>query len=117
MPPVLTSKAVIQCIHGGKVTIPSHPGRMTIQGSAVLCEGDLVGAPIVACPVVASTNSKPCTTVISTLPGSTSPKLIVSGRPAYVATLQGVTDGLPPGALQVSSPGQVPPSGRVSALA
>jgi len=107
MPLVLATNAVILCIHGGTVTIPPRPGRMMVQGGAVLCEGDLVGAPILGCPVVPSTNSKPCTRVVSTLPGSSSPKLVVTGRPAYVATLQGVTDGVPPGALQVASPGQV----------
>ena len=77
-----------------------------IDGGTVLCEGDLIGAPIIGCPVVPSTNSKPCTTVVSTAPGSTTPKLIVSARPAYVATLQGVTDGVPPGTMLVVSPGQ-----------
>ena len=106
MPFVLTSNAAITCMHGGTVTIVPRPGRMTIDGGTVLCDGDLVGAPIVGCPVVPSTNSKPCTTVVSTSPGSSSPKLMVSGRPAYVATLQGVTDGVPPGTLKVVSPGQ-----------
>lgn len=104
---MLTANAAILCIHGGKVTIVPRPGRMMIQGGAVLCEGDLIGAPIVGCPVAPSTNTKPCTTVVSTLPGSSTPKLMVSGRPAYTALLQGVTDGVPPGGLQVVSPGQV----------
>ena len=43
-----------------------------------------------------SPGTKPCTTVISTLPGSTSLNVIVGGRPAYVATLSGITDGVPP---------------------
>jgi hypothetical protein len=107
MPFVVTSNAVITCIHGGTVTIAPRPGRMTIDGGTVLCEGDLVGAPIVGCPVVPSTNSKPCTTVVSTVPGSSSPKLMVAGRPAYVDMLQGVTDGVPPGSLKVVSAGQV----------
>jgi hypothetical protein len=43
---------------------------------------------------------------VSTLPGSTSLKVLVAGRPAYVATLQGITDGVPPGTLIVANPGQ-----------
>jgi hypothetical protein len=106
MPPVVTTNAMIICIHGGTVTLVPRPGRMMIDGGAVLCEGDLVGAPIVGCTVVPSTNSKPCTAIVSTSPGSSTPKLLVAGRPAYTAILQGVTDGVPPGSLKVVSPGQ-----------
>jgi hypothetical protein len=77
-----------------------------IQGAPVLCEPDLVGAPIVGCAQAPSPSTKPCTTVVSTLPGSTALKVLVAGRPAYVATLQGITDGVPPGTLTVANPGQ-----------
>src|SRR3954453_14299020 len=106
MLPLLTTNAVIKCIHGGTVAIPPRPGRMMVQGGTVLCEGDLIGAPIAGCLTVPSTNSKPCTAVIAISPGSSTPKFLVGGRPADVATLQGVTDGLPPGGLVVSFPGQ-----------
>jgi len=75
-------------------------------GGFILCEPDLVGAPIIGCPQPPSPTTKPCTTVLSTLPGSTSLKVIVAGRPAYIATLQGITDGVPPAPLVVVSPGQ-----------
>lgn len=45
--------------------------------------------------------------VVSTLPGASSLKVKVGGRPAYVSTLSGVTDGVPPGAIMVANPGQV----------
>jgi hypothetical protein len=106
MPPILTSNAVITCIHGGQVTLIPKQSQVVIQGGAVLCEPDLTGALIVGCAQPASPGSKPCTTVITTLPGSTSLKVLVGGRPAYIATLSGVTDGVPPGALIVTSPGQ-----------
>lgn len=106
MPPIVTSNAVITCVHGGQVTIIPKQTQVTIQGGAVLCEPDLVGSPIVGCAQPPSPSTKPCLTVVSTLPGSTSLKVIVGGRPAYVATLSGVTDGVPPGAILVSSPGQ-----------
>jgi hypothetical protein len=105
--PLVTTNAVIKCSHGGQVTITPRPGRLVAQVGTVLCEGDLVGAPIVGCVQPATTNTKPCTTVVSTAPGvSTTPKLLVGGRPAYTNALTGITDGVPPGLLQVVSPGQ-----------
>jgi hypothetical protein len=89
------------------VTLIPKQTQVMIQGGAVLCEPDLVGAPIVGCAQPPSPSTKPCTMVVSTLPGSTSLKVIVGGRPAYVATLNGLTDGVPPGALIVTSPGQM----------
>lgn len=106
MPPVVTSNAVIMCVHGGQVTLIPKQTQVTIQGGAVLCEPDLVGCPIVGCAQPPSPGTKPCTMVVSTLPGSTSLKVMVGGRPAYIATLSGLTDGVPPGALIVSYPGQ-----------
>ncbi|MGH2840148.1 MAG: hypothetical protein ACRDKY_04905 [Solirubrobacteraceae bacterium] len=66
-----------------------------------------MGAPIVGCTQPVTTNSKPCTTVVSTLPGASAPNVLVAGRPVYLATLMGITDGLPPGTIAVTSPGQV----------
>jgi hypothetical protein len=106
MPPVVTSNAVIMCAHGGQVTLIPKQTQVTIQGGPVLCEPDLVGAPIVGCAQPPSPSTKPCTMVVSTLPGSSSMKVMVGGRPAYVSTLNGITDGVPPGALIVASPGQ-----------
>jgi hypothetical protein len=106
MPPILTSSATITCAHGGRVSLAPRQTSVMIKGSPLLCEPDLVGAPIVGCPQPTTTSSKPCTVVVSTVPGSTSPKVIVAGRPAYVATLGGITDGIPPASLVVVDPGQ-----------
>jgi hypothetical protein len=94
------------CAHGGQVTL--IPKQMTVLagGSPILCEPDLMGAPIVGCALSPSPSTKPCTTVVSTMPGSTSLKVKVSGKPAYVATLSGLTDGVPPSPLIVAYPGQ-----------
>jgi hypothetical protein len=107
MPPVVTANATIQCIHGGRVTLAPRQAVTIVSGAGpVVCEPDLVGAPILGCPL-ASPGTKPCTSVLSTLPGiSTSPKVMVGGRAAYVATLNGITDSVPPGALIVVDPGQ-----------
>ncbi|HUO72194.1 MAG TPA: hypothetical protein VMU39_15610 [Solirubrobacteraceae bacterium] len=106
MPQVLTTNAVIMCQHQGTVTLTSTQAKVVIEGGEILCEPDLVGAPIVGCTQPASTSSKPCTQVVTTTPGSASEKVTVGGRPVYLSTLSGMTDGVPPGTLSVSDPGQ-----------
>src|ERR1700761_3837106 len=106
MPPVVTSNATIVCAHGGQVVLIPRQTTVTIDGGAVLCEGDLIGAPIAGCLQAPSPGSAPCTSVLSTLPGSTSLEVLGGGRPAHVATLTGMTDGVPPAAIEVGSAGQ-----------
>jgi hypothetical protein len=106
MPPVVTSAASITCLHGGRVGVRPGQQAVTIDGGAILCEPDLVGSPITGCTVPATPSSKPCTLVVSTLPGSSNPRVTVGGRPVMLATLQGLTDGVPPAPLVVSNPGQ-----------
>jgi hypothetical protein len=107
MPPVVTMNATIICAHGGQVML--RPGQPTVMagGGLVLCEGDLVGAPIVGCAQPPSPSTKPCTMVVSTLPGGSMPTVLAGGRPVHIATLTGMTDGVPPGVIQVVSPGQM----------
>ncbi len=107
MPPIVTSNATILCVHGGQVVLVPSQAQVTIQGGAVLCEPDIVGAAIVGCAQPPTTNTVPCTAVVSALPGSTSLTVSVNGQPAYVATLSGITDGIPPGAIMVADPGQM----------
>jgi hypothetical protein len=107
MPSILTSQAVIMCAHGGQVRPIPGQMKVTIQGAPVLCVPDLLGAPIVGCTQPPTPTTKPCTLVASTLPGSWSLKVTVGGRPAYLATLNGLTDGVPPSPLVVTFPGQV----------
>ncbi len=106
MPPVLTSSATVMCSHGGRVTLIPRQVTVGIQGGMVMCEPDLMGAPIVGCAQPPTPTTKPCTAVVSTLPGSSNPRVLVAGRPVYLATVQGVTDGVPPGTLLVVFPGQ-----------
>lgn len=105
MPFVLTSAARLACIHGGQVTIPRLSGVVSIDGAAVLCMGDIVGAPIVGCAQLAS-GAKPCTTVGAPLPGSWSLTVSIDGRPVYLDTFTASTDGAPPGTVSVLFPGQ-----------
>jgi hypothetical protein len=88
------------------VTLIPKQTQVLIQGASVLCEPDLIGAPIVGCTQPATTNTKPCTVVVATAPGASNPRILVAGRPAYLATLVGTTDGVPPGVVTVAFPGQ-----------
>jgi len=107
MPPVVTSNATILCAHGGRVTLIPRQAQVLAGGAPVLCEPDLAGAPIAGCAQPPSPSTKPCTTVVSTMPGSTSMKVMVGGKPAYLATLTGITDAVPPGTIMCVSPGQM----------
>ena len=104
---ILTAGATIQCAHGGRVQAMPSQQRVTAGGSPVLCEPDLIGAPIVGCAQPPTTTTKPCTTLVSTLPGSTSLRVSVGGRSVYLATLSGITDGVPPGSVMVAGAGQM----------
>lgn len=106
MPQVVTTNARIVCSHGGQVTlIPKNP-TVTAGGAPVVRETDLVGAPIVGCAQAPSTNTKPCTMVVSTLPGGSAPLVAAGGMPVHIDSLSGVTDGVPPGTISVVSAGQ-----------
>lgn len=107
MPPILTAQAVIVCAHGGQVRAVPRQSTVTIAGSPVLCVPDLLGAPVVGCTQPPSPTTKPCTTVVSTLPGSWSVKVTAGGRPVYLATLSGLTDGVPPAPIVCTFAGQV----------
>ena len=105
MPPIVTTNDTIICIHGGTVVLTPKQGVVTASGGPVLRETDLIGAPIVGCTQPPSISSKPCTTVVSTLPGGSAPTVLVGGLPAHVSTLSGITDGVPPGTISVVAPG------------
>ena len=82
--------------------------QVMVGGAPGLAAPDLIGSPIAGClqlPTPAGT--KPCTTIVSENPGSTSLKVLIGGRPAYLQTFTGLTDGVPPGIVTVVFPGQV----------
>lgn len=94
------------CAHGGRVALTPRQGTILFQGGPVLCEPDLVGAPIIGCAQPVTASSKPCTVVVAVNPGSSSLRVTVDGRPVHLATLTGITDGVPPGVVTVIDPGQ-----------
>jgi hypothetical protein len=61
MVPIITSNAIITCIHGGQVVLVPKQVQVTIQGGSVLCEPDLVGSIIVGCAQPPTPTTKPCT--------------------------------------------------------
>lgn len=105
MPSIVTTNDTILCTHGGTVVLTPKQTVVVAQGGAVLRETDLIGAPIVGCLQPPTIASKPCTSVLSTLPGSTAPTVLVGGMPAHTQTLSGITDGVPPGSISVVAPG------------
>ena len=106
MPFLLTTNAVIECPHGGAVTLIPKQTVVSIDGGFVLRLGDLVGAPIVGCAQIGPL-IKPCTTVLAPLPGTFAPNGLAGGLPVHLQTFTALTDGVPPGAVFVVSPGQV----------
>ncbi len=105
MPPVLTANATITCAHAGRVTLTPSQSVLLVDGAPALCEGDLVGSPILGCLQPPTLVTKPCTAVVSA--ASVTPgKVVVAGRPVSTAPQMGLTDGVPPAPLLVVSPGQ-----------
>ena len=107
MPPVLTTNAVITCVHGGRVQLVNGAPTVKAGSGMVLCEGDIMGKPIAGCPFpVTPAGNKPCTTVAAVFAGA-STRVKAGHRPVYTTLLNGLTDGVPPAPLLVVSPGQV----------
>jgi hypothetical protein len=107
MPLMLNAEAVIMCVHGGRVVpIPSQT-LVLIEGTPALRLVDLVGAPVVGCPLPWGHGTKPCTATIAPLPGSWSLTVEVVGGPALLATATGMTNSFPPGTFGVRFPGQL----------
>lgn len=106
MPYLVTSSARIVCAHGGQVTLIPKQATVTVQGAPVMRETDIIGSPIVGCAQPPSVSSKPCTVVVSVLPGGSAPTVTAGGMPVHLDTLSGITDGVPPGTVMVVSAGQ-----------
>jgi hypothetical protein len=103
---LVTTNARIMCAHGGQVTLVPRQATVTAGGAPVLRETDLIGAPIVGCAQPPTVSSKPCTLVVSVMPGGSAPTVAAGGMPVHLDTLTGMTDGVPPGTVSVVSAGQ-----------
>ncbi len=110
MAPIVTTAAKIMCAHGGQVTLIPKQMKVLAGGAPVLCVGDLVGAPIVGCAQPLTLVTAPAWPSSSEIPipmVGMSPKVLVGGKPALLAGINGVTSGVPPSPLIVAFPGQI----------
>lgn len=96
----LTTASSVTCSHGG-VVATSSDAKLTVGAAkdAVLLPAGVAGKSFKAespCPIVDSLpGTKHCTNV-AIVTGGTSSKLRVGGEPVLLASLTGMTDGLPP---------------------
>lgn len=109
---LLTENALLRCKHVlGTVGLVPSQGWVTIEGRKVLVRADPEGRPIAGCPNVGAT-IKPCTATLAVQRGYSS-FMRVDGRPVCLDTVEGLTDGTPPGVVKynVANPGQALVSG------
>lgn len=91
----VTAEAVIKCAHDGTVqNIPSQKW-VTVDGVPVLVENDPEGRDITACPNYGPV-IKPCVKTLKVAKGY-STRVRIDGVPVVLSTLDGLTDGTPPG--------------------
>src|SRR5680860_1314413 len=103
---ILIVEGVVCCGHDGTVkNVPSQEW-VKILTSPVLVENDPQGRDINGCPNI-GLNIKPCTHTLLVQTGY-STFVRIGGRAICLDTVEGYTDGTPPGAVKytVRSPGQ-----------
>jgi hypothetical protein len=93
----LTLESVVKCDHGGRVTNVASQQWVTISTVPVLVEVDPEGRNIVACPNYGA-NIKPCKKTLKVAVGY-SGLVRIDGKRTVLSTLDGLTDGTPPGAV------------------
>jgi hypothetical protein len=109
---VVVAGAMLQCSHGGQITVSAGSSRLTVGGHGAVLAGQEAGLSFASAspPCTNQTTTTPpapapCTTVTAT--GGTARKLAVGGTPVLLATASGKTTSAgPPGTWQVSDPGQ-----------
>ena len=103
---VVTTNARIVCAHGGQVTLSPRQATVTIDGGAVLREGDLVGAPFGGGAPPAPGPGAAGPAGGAARPGGRPPPGGARGRAGARDSLSGMTDGVPPGVISVVFAGQ-----------
>ncbi|HZN92943.1 MAG TPA: hypothetical protein VFB81_09555 [Myxococcales bacterium] len=104
---LLTEDAALTCAHLlGKVDIEASQDWVTVEGRKLLVEDDPEHREISGCPNYGVT-IKPCTHTLAVKVGY-STFLRIDGARICLDTVQGLTDGTPPGTVlyQVRAPGQ-----------
>jgi hypothetical protein len=91
---VLTVGSSLQCAHLGKFILVGSQKQLTVDGQAVLVDGDLENASISGCTTPTAQGTKPCLKVTGVL-GGKSTTLSVGGKAVLLDNAAGTTDGLP----------------------
>jgi hypothetical protein len=93
---VITEDAVLVCGHLlGKVKISITQEYVTVGGRKIMIEPDPVGKSISSCPNI-GVGIKPCTSTLRVVKGYCD-FIKIGGKRICMDTLEGVTDGTPPG--------------------
>ena len=103
---ILVKEAILRCGHDGKVeNVPSQEW-VRVKGSPVLVDNDPQGRDISMCPHI-GINIKPCNKTLPVTNGY-STFIRIGGKAVCLDTVEGFTDGTPPGAVKynVRRPGQ-----------
>ncbi len=95
MPFVLTKASRLACAHQGTVQMVPTQTKLKVDGSPVLVDGVLIGAPIVGCTTPATASSAPCTAVVAMAVGAAT-RLKVDQVPVLLDTAVGTTNGVTP---------------------
>ena len=104
---LLTEDAKLACAHLlGKVSLAPSQQWVTVEGRALLVEDDPEHRSISGCPNY-GVSIKPCKQTLAVKEGY-STFLRVDGHRICLDTVQGLTDGTPPGTVlyQMRAPGQ-----------
>jgi len=104
---VLTEDAIVVCLHEkGRVSVIATQDLVTVEGRRVLLEPDPEGRPISGCPMFGPA-IRPCLQTLRVDDGY-SDLVRVEGRRICLDTVNGLTDGTPPGVVEykVRQPGQ-----------
>ncbi|MFF3877191.1 hypothetical protein [Streptomyces sp. NPDC001978] len=108
MPAVLTTASKLVCVHGGELVVQASTTALTVDGSPVLVQADLLAATVSRCTNTnANLGQIPCAKVTSVTEG-VSTSLTVGGGPVMLETARGLTNAVPPQPVmwQVSTAGQ-----------
>ncbi len=94
---VLTKKAYFLCPHGGRSNPRARQGFVFVDNSPMLVRGDPVGRKISGCTnIIPPSGIKPCITTLKVLSGH-SAFISIKDRPICISSVEGFTDGTPPG--------------------
>ena len=88
----ITRDAVLKCAHGGVVHFDPQQEWVTIEGRAILVEGDPLGRRIWACPQATPVNP-PCRRTISVNEAKSYSAMVrIDGKRICMDTITGTTD-------------------------